>query len=327
MHRGSCPLGDEGAVLRPSATKAFQRGPFGLRLGPFISVNLVPSPSRFAWALLLVPLLTGRLAAQHVLLADDAGTMTVVRAANGVHALVEKNGKLVEISTRGFVLREVPEYLPVFVDVRDVAAQLNYTQANGGGQLNNDFYFRATVETSYPLTDVFIVLYYETQSGKRALILNGIGKLEPHRSMPVSIFVPMDTPLGNGHYTIHLFSGGAEVLQSQIPYMTRENALDRMVAKRIADVTAAAPKFFVGPPPEYPASLKKAGLKGQATVSIRVGANGAVNDAVVESASDPAFGDAALVAIRVWRFLPKVKDGHPVETKVDVPFIFSPPDA
>jgi protein TonB len=99
-----------------------------------------------------------------------------------------------------------------------------------------------------------------------------------------------------------------------------------MVVSRIKDVHNAAPKFFFGPPPEYPPELKKANLKGQATVSIRIGANGAVYDPVVKSSTDPAFGEAALRAVKVWRFLPKVKDDSPMETKVDVPVVFARPN-
>ncbi|HEY4988778.1 MAG TPA: energy transducer TonB, partial [Opitutaceae bacterium] len=89
---------------------------------------------------------------------------------------------------------------------------------------------------------------------------------------------------------------------------------------------SSPPKFFLGTAPLYPAALKKSGLKGQAVISVRIDSKGSVDDPVIKSASDPAFGAAALAAIREWRYLPRVKDGNPVETKADVPFVFSPPD-
>jgi TonB family protein len=282
--------------------------------------------SRIATVLLLLASMAVRLGAQHVLLAEDGGTMALVRAAKGSRACVEKNGKIEEISSsKGFVLKDVPEYLPVFVSVQDLQVRTTYDQTNSGGQVNNNFHLSASIETAYRLTDVFLVLYIESELGTKAIFLNEIAKLEPNKSIPVVIFVPMDQPMGRGHYTLYLFSGGAEVFQTQIPFLARENALDRMVAARVKDVDAAAPKFFVGPPPQYPAALKKSGTKGQAIISVRIAVNGDVEDPVVKSATDPAFGDAALTAIRIWRFLPKVKDGHPVETKADVPFLFSPP--
>jgi TonB family protein len=272
-------------------------------------------------------MLSARLCGQHVLLADDNGTLRAVLAAKGSSALVEKNGKLEEIQARRFALRDVPEYLPVFISIRDVDVRVTYEQMGGAGSFNNNFHLSAKVESAYALRDVFIVLFIESQSGRKAMFLNEIGTLEPNRSTPLVLFVPMDEPLGSGNYSLHLFSGGAEVLQSTIPYLAREDALNKMVDRRVKNVDASAPKYFTGPAPEYPAALEKAGVKGQAVVSIRIAANGEVHDPVVKSATDPAFGQAALTAITSWRFLPRVKDGRPVESKVDVPFHFSPPKA
>ena len=46
---------------------------------------------------------------------------------------------------------------------------------------------------------------------------------------------------------------------------------------------------------------------------------------LLRSASDPAFGEAALAAIRMWRFLPSVRNGTPVATNAVIPFVFDPP--
>jgi TonB family protein len=98
-----------------------------------------------------------------------------------------------------------------------------------------------------------------------------------------------------------------------------------MVAKRIAGRPEADPEAFVGPAPEYPASLAKVKGHGKAVVPVRVGADGRIHDPVIKTATDPAFGEAALAAVRLWRFLPRIQGGHPVESKVDMPFEFAPP--
>ena len=64
-----------------------------------------------------------------------------------------------------------------------------------------------------------------------------------------------------------------------------------------------------------------------AVIAVTISARGVVEDPTVKSATDPAFGDAALVAIKDWRFLPKVMEGHGVVSRADVPFIFTPPKA
>jgi TonB family protein len=50
-----------------------------------------------------------------------------------------------------------------------------------------------------------------------------------------------------------------------------------------------------------------------------------IKDPVVTEATEPAFGEAALQAVREWRFLPKVVDGRRVESQVSLPFSFAPP--
>jgi periplasmic protein TonB len=90
-------------------------------------------------------------------------------------------------------------------------------------------------------------------------------------------------------------------------------------------VHAQEPKIFVAAAPEYPPSLVSANLRGQAMVAFRIGPNGAVYNPVVQSATDPAFGEAALAAVRVWRFLPAVKDGAAVGIDVVIPVVFEQP--
>jgi TonB family protein len=52
-----------------------------------------------------------------------------------------------------------------------------------------------------------------------------------------------------------------------------------------------------------------------------------VLDPTIVEASDPAFGEAAVEALRVWRFIPAIKNGHPVEITANMPLDFSPEDS
>jgi TonB family protein len=279
------------------------------------------------WALGLL-LLARPVSAQHVLLAEDGGKMLLVCAADGNRPCVQKDGKVVTIEPHGFGLGSVPEFAPYFVTVRNVNVQSSYMTLTGGSQqLNNDFHFNAELETEYRLKDVFIVLSLETERMGKSLFLWGVGTLEPHEKKGISVVVPMSTPLGSGHYQFRLFSGGAELFQSLLPVGEDERALSRMVATRIKDVRDAPPKFFFGPKPVYPRELLKTNAKGRAVISVRIGANGAVFDPSVKSASDPAFGEAALHAVRLWRFLPRVKDGYATEMNVDIPVVFDEPNS
>jgi TonB family protein len=289
-------------------------------------MNFAQFPKPLALLLLVFPLVRQPLAAQHVLVAKDRGEMFLVCSAKGNKPRVQKDGKIVLIDPSGFALREVPEYLPVYVTVRNVNVRTTYVTTNAGpGELNNDFHFNADFESSQLLNDVFVVLTLDSERAGSTLFLWEVGTLEPKKAKGVSVVVPMNSPMGSGSYSVHLFSGGAEVMQSMLPIGESFAAVDRMVAARIKDVHDAPPKFFFGPAPEYPPELKKTDLPGNAVVSVRIGANGAVFDPVVKSATDPAFGEAALSAVRLWRFLPRVKNDYPLETKADIPVVFSPP--
>jgi TonB family protein len=283
------------------------------------------SPRRTLGALLLIPFLAARLAAQCVLMAEDGGKMSWVRAARGSDPCVERDGKIRPILTQGYALVGVPDYLPVFVSVRDIAVRTSHVNTQRAEDIGHTFHFDATFVTGFRLRDVFIVLYFVTGNGDQKIFLSEVGDLEPNDERTVSAIVPLDSKLGTSKYHLHVFSGGQEVLQSMIPLGEREAVLDRIVAKRIKDVRDSAPSLLIGPTPEYPRSLKAANLKGLAKIAIHIGANGAVTDPVVRSASDPAFGEAALAAIRMWRFLPSVRNGTPVATNAVIPFVFDPP--
>jgi TonB family protein len=289
-------------------------------------VNAASGLRLFAVLLSGLRLVVPSAGAQHVLVAEDGGQMFLVCSANGAIPRVQKEGKIVSITPHGFALREVPEFAPIFVTIRNVNVRTTSVSTQAGeGQLNNNFCFNADFESARALTDVFVVIALDTERAGKTLFLWEIGTLEAHKPKSASIVAPMNSEIGSGHYQIHLFAGGAEVMQSLLSSGESEMGMDRMVASRIKDVHNAGPKFFFGPAPEYPPELRKANLKGQAIVSVRIGANGAVFDPIVKSATNPAFGEAALQAVKSWRFLPRVKDDYPVEIKVDVPIVFAQP--
>jgi protein TonB len=77
------------------------------------------------------------------------------------------------------------------------------------------------------------------------------------------------------------------------------------------------PKVITAPSPKYPPSLIGHGIldrivDGQATVEFTIDAQGKVRDEKVVHETRKEFGSAALDAIRLWKFAPAMKDGHPV---------------
>ena len=109
----------------------------------------------------------------------------------------------------------------------------HYLELNGS-DMNHEFQkLNSRLETPYSLKDVFIVLELDTESAGKVIFLAEVGKLEPREPSFLSLRVPMNSALGSGHYQIHLFVEGAEVLHSNLDLSYRESVLDRMVEKRI----------------------------------------------------------------------------------------------
>lgn len=76
------------------------------------------------------------------------------------------------------------------------------------------------------------------------------------------------------------------------------------------------------PSPVYPMEMEGSGMDGRATLLFIVREDGSVTDPVVEHATHPAFGFAAMEVIESWRFKPALRNGETVPVKVAQPFVF-----
>jgi periplasmic protein TonB len=83
------------------------------------------------------------------------------------------------------------------------------------------------------------------------------------------------------------------------------------------------PQATYQPAPQYPYEMKRAGVTGRVEVGFIVDTSGNVRDAYVIKSSSPEFEEAALQAIRKWRFRPGKKGGKVVNTKMKQPLSFT----
>ncbi|MSU70392.1 MAG: TonB family protein [Opitutaceae bacterium] len=263
---------------------------------------------------------------QNVLVAEHGDKAYQVVNVSGIQPFVSIDGKLVAAISRRFGLQEVEEYAPVFISVRDAKV---ITRGGSLSQLGprqiNELLFSAKFESSYRLENVFLVVEMNNASAGKEVFLWEVGTLRPREPKPVSLNVTLASPPDEGKFKLHIFVGGQEAFSSEIPPAEREKKLDLMVAKRIKGQRDAMPKPFFGPAREYPPLLLPTKARGEAVVAICITAKGSVQDPVIKTATDPAFGEAAVAAIRQWRFLPLVKDGQATETTVEMPFVFPVP--
>lgn len=285
----------------------------------------MPTPFTFRGGIVLLLFSAAVIAAraQIGVYAEDGDNFVLVRAAHGMSPLIEKDGKLVKAKGLNLATKEVPEYAPYYIAIRDFNVNSTYMTLNdSSSEINNDFHLQANLVSPYSLHNVFLLLDLKTDRAGKNYFLWEIGDMNPNQPKWLSLTLPLNSSLGSGKYVLHLFVNGLEVFHSRMPFAHIEHVLDKMVQRRTQNLVDAPPQPFVGPSPEFPAQFKGKHVKGQALLRFEVSTTGRVHDPVVESASDPAFGDAALNAIRQWRFLPKMVHGAPMITIVRLPFVF-----
>jgi TonB family protein len=76
--------------------------------------------------------------------------------------------------------------------------------------------------------------------------------------------------------------------------------------------------------PEYPEEARKQRIQGAVIVDVRIGRDGAVQDVKLVS-GHPLLADAAITAVKHWRFKPRVLKGKAVEMQTRVTLNFRMP--
>jgi TonB family protein len=274
---------------------------------------------------------TAPVVAQSLLSIKTDGKIERVLRTDGDTGCVLEDGKSAMLEGANFILKPTAEYLPVSISVLNQYFKKGATAISDNGPANERlihagrFVFNADFQAPCALDNVVLALELVSKKDGNSLYIRGLGHLDAYQVKHISIDVITPYKLKDVHFGgLHLFVDGRETFNSKISVAKREFALDRMVASRTAAVRDAGPRPLVLVDPIYPAALKTK-TSGRAVIAISVDQNGKVLNPSVRSATDPAFGAAAIEAIVQWRFVPRVKDGNPVESAVEVPFNFPAP--
>ncbi len=84
------------------------------------------------------------------------------------------------------------------------------------------------------------------------------------------------------------------------------------------------PGYMYNPKPRYPRDARRRGEEGNVMLLVDVLPNGRVDEISVESSSGHRLlDDAAVKAVRRWRFEPAKKTGRPVRAQVRIPVEFN----
>jgi len=99
-------------------------------------------------------------------------------------------------------------------------------------------------------------------------------------------------------------------------------ALARAEAQEKVDLKSM-PQVKSSVQPVYPAEAKKAGVEGMVIVKALVNKEGRIEEAEISRSDTPLLDEAALEAIRQWRFVPAVsEDDETVAAWVTIPIKF-----
>ncbi|MBP2626834.1 MAG: hypothetical protein H6Q68_1545 [Firmicutes bacterium] len=80
-----------------------------------------------------------------------------------------------------------------------------------------------------------------------------------------------------------------------------------------------SPNYLYGPKPDYPQAARKARWEGAVAVRVRIDVDGSVTMASVKEGSGyDILDEAAVQAVKKWRFSPATKGGVPVASSHDV---------
>lgn len=83
------------------------------------------------------------------------------------------------------------------------------------------------------------------------------------------------------------------------------------------------PRLMHSVPPVYPRELRDERVMGEVLIDMLITVEGTVTDVRVAHATDVRFGDAAAAAASQWTYTPALQDGKPIETRIQVPIVFS----
>jgi TonB family protein len=276
--------------------------------------------------------------AQHYLLiVEENDTRHVVRGAvatspDHVRAEISNQGGagLRVAQSTSFLFAEAPLWGRGFVDVSRLKVEIDADKAA--------ITVHGSLQSDSALSHCFVVLLAQSPAVASRDPLNDlevypIPETGKGTLMPVGHPLPFDhdwnLPSGfdlrHGVWELHFFSNGLEIPTTQLTadQLAAARAKSEAYLLRNHPDSPIALRQVVNP--IYPDALKAQRLDGSATLRCQVDRDGNVSAVEVVSATNPAFGQAAVEAVRQWKFTPAVQNHHYVGQTAELPLNFKAP--
>jgi TonB family protein len=271
----------------------------------------------------------------------------LVRAMEGAMPQILEEGKLTPVRLEGFERVNMPispvglstitgpahiyklapsgQYLPVFVTVTVLKAQMGRAGIDHVHRSGRRFYFTARFASDYTLKNVFFALEFNRSGTQEIAYAHEVSARELLQQAQIAVETPVPDVGDISDYKLHVFSEGVEVFHSDMPRAVVEETLAKMAATRIAGQDNASAKPLTGPMPHYPTKLAPTKISGHAVVTCVIAANGKPTDVKIKTATNPAFAEMALTTMEQWWFVPRVEHGRAVASAAELPFDFTAP--
>lgn len=124
------------------------------------------------------------------------------------------------------------------------------------------------------------------------------------------------------HSTIQVPVGQTNI---GLPPGTGAGSWGKMVIPGIESLDET-PRALAQIAPRYPHEMRRSGVDGSVDVRFVVGPDGKVQTAEVVRFSHREFAEAAMIAVKKWRFEPGRRNGSRVSFRMTVPVVFSVSD-
>ena len=120
-------------------------------------------------------------------------------------------------------------------------------------------------------------------------------------------------------------TGGANAPATAALPATPSALTSKPTARISGDVLRGFRVSFI--PPDYPGDARAAGLTGQVVLHVLISKEGTVDNLQVASSTNPIFDQAAMDAVRQWRYRSYLLNGEPteVDSTVTINFMFASP--
>src|SRR6266850_6672907 len=212
------------------------------------------------------------------------------------------------MNTSEIVRTTVPSAAPP--EHRQLASPFG-TRTEHLGQTKGDVVGAATAASFSPTTNPIAIDSVPPQAVEsrtlKPLRLDPIVVRQSSAPPPAALFKPQEERLPE----VHVASTPAmvsEILRTSTP----------VVSAPTFKVSTVVPSELVSKvAPTYPEGAKRFGIRGKVVISARVTKTGSVTDVSAVS-GPPLLQDAAISAVKKWRYKPSTSDGKPIDSKVEI---------